>query len=475
MSSTENTSQISGNELYTAHDRMPHINSGTLGHVDHGKTTFTASITSVFSKMFPGINKSYAFDQIDKSPEEKARGITIQATTVEYTTDWTSSTLDAHPDLKARVATLLENGMSPRRHTSHVDCPGHADFIKNMVTGASQMDFAILVVSAVDGIMPQTREHILLASRVGVKRIAIFMNKLDVIPEDELELVDMVVSEIEDLLKKHGFPVGDMNNPNIAAADKLIIAKGSAMKALEGDAHFTKIIIEFFLNIDAYIATPPRLTDKPFFMSADGVLSISGRGTVVTGCINRGTITVGEEIEIVGRNDTAGLPVIKKAVVTGVEAFKKALKAGLAGDNVGILLRGVDREDVERGMFLVKPKSVTLSSGARISLVLLTKEEGGRHTPITSGYRPQLYYCTGNYAIELHIISIGEKAVDANASAMPGDYLEAYVSLNQSIPLIIGDGIAIREGGKTVGSGKIIDLIATKEDFDKLIAERVGK
>src|SRR5574337_1146850 len=326
----------------------PHVNVGTIGHVDHGKTTLTAAITMVLSKKFGGEAKSYA--QIDSAPEEKARGITINTAHVEYET--------------------------AKRHYAHVDCPGHADYVKNMITGAAQMDGAILVVSAADGPMPQTREHILLARQVGVPAIVVFLNKCDMV--DDKELLDLVEMEVRELLTKYKFP-----------GDKIPVIRGSALKALEGDAAWEKSIHELMDAVDSYIPLPPREIDKPFLMPVEDIFSISGRGTVVTGRVERGKVKVGEEIEIVGLR-----PEPFKRVVTGVEMFKKLLDEGQAGDNIGVLLRGTEKDDVERGMVLAKPGSITPHTKFKAETYILTKEEGGRHTPFFKGYRPQFYFRT---------------------------------------------------------------------------------
>ncbi len=385
----------------------PHCNIGTIGHVDHGKTTLTAAITTVLSKKGGAVAKAYG--DIDAAPEERARGITINTAHVEYQTD--------------------------ARHYAHVDCPGHADYVKNMITGAAQMDGAILVVSAADGPMPQTREHILLARQVGVPALVVFMNKVDMVQDEELlELVEM---EIRELLSKYEFP-----------GDDIPIIKGSALKALEGDTGplGEPAILELMKAVDEYIPQPERETDKPFLMPVEDVFSISGRGTVVTGRIERGIIKVGEEIEIVGLKPTV------KTTCTGVEMFRKLLDQGQAGDNVGILLRGTKREDVERGQVLAKPASITPHTKFEAEVYVLSKEEGGRHTPFFKGYRPQFYFRTTDVtgAVEL---PTGVEMV------MPGDNLKFVVTLISPIAMEEGLRFAIREGGRTVGAGVVTKVI----------------
>ena len=386
----------------------PHVNVGTIGHVDHGKTTLTAAITKVLSKQ--GLAQFTAYDQIDKAPEERERGITIATAHVEYQTK--------------------------NRHYAHVDCPGHADYIKNMITGAAQMDGAILVVSAADGPMPQTREHILLARQVGVPYIVVYLNKVDMLDDPELrELVEM---EVRDLLKKYDFP-----------GDKIPIVPGSALKALEGDA---SEIGEGSINklmdaIDSYIPTPQRSTDKPFLMPVEDVFSIAGRGTVATGRVERGKVKVGEEVEIVGLRETT------KTVVTGVEMFRKLLDEGLAGDNIGALLRGLKREDVERGQVLAKPGSITPHTKFKAQIYVLTKEEGGRHTPFFKGYRPQFYFRTTDVT--------GTVTLPANTEmVMPGDNVAIEVELITPIAMEKELRFAVREGGRTVGAGVVSEIIA---------------
>ena len=386
----------------------PHVNVGTIGHVDHGKTTLTAAITKVLAKQ--GLAQFTAYDQIDKAPEERERGITIATAHVEYQTK--------------------------NRHYAHVDCPGHADYIKNMITGAAQMDGAILVVSAADGPMPQTREHILLARQVGVPYIVVYLNKVDMLDDPELrELVEM---EVRDLLKKYDFP-----------GDKIPIVPGSALKALEGDA---SEIGEGSINklmdaIDSYIPTPQRSTDKPFLMPVEDVFSIAGRGTVATGRVERGKVKVGEEVEIVGLRETT------KTVVTGVEMFRKLLDEGMAGDNIGALLRGLKREDVERGQVLAKPGSITPHTKFKAQIYVLTKEEGGRHTPFFKGYRPQFYFRTTDVT--------GTVTLPANTEmVMPGDNVAIEVELITPIAMEKELRFAVREGGRTVGAGVVSEIIA---------------
>jgi elongation factor Tu len=385
----------------------PHVNVGTIGHVDHGKTTLTAAMTLVLSKLFGGEAKAY--DQIDAAPEEKARGITINTAHVEYETK--------------------------NRHYAHVDCPGHADYIKNMITGAAQMDGAILVVSAADGPMPQTREHILLARQVGVPYIVVFMNKADMV--DDKELLELVELEVRELLTKYEFP-----------GDKTPIIIGSALKAMEGDTSDMGegAIMKLAEALDSYIPQPVRITDKPFLMPVEDVFSISGRGTVVTGRVERGQIKVGEEIEIVGLKPTL------KTVCTGVEMFRKLLDEGQAGDNVGILLRGTKREEVERGQVLAKPTTITPHTKFTAEIYVLSKEEGGRHTPFFNGYRPQFYFRTTDVTGSIELAK-GTEMV------MPGDNVSITVALIQPIAMEEGLRFAIREGGKTVGAGVVAKVI----------------
>jgi len=385
----------------------PHVNVGTIGHVDHGKTTLTAAMTMILSKQFGGEAKSY--EQIDSAPEEKARGITINTAHVEYETK--------------------------NRHYAHVDCPGHADYVKNMITGAAQMDGAILVVSAADGPMPQTREHILLARQVGVPYIIVFMNKADMV--DDKELLELVEVEIRELLSKYDFP-----------GDQTPIVIGSALKAMEGDKGEMGegAIIKLAEALDAYIPTPKRVIDKPFLMPVEDVFSISGRGTVVTGRVERGVIKVGEEIEIVGLKPTI------KTVCTGVEMFRKLLDEGQAGDNVGILLRGTKREEVERGQVLAKPGTITPHTKFTAEVYVLSKEEGGRHTPFFNGYRPQFYFRTTDVTGSIELAK-GTEMV------MPGDNVSISVALIQPIAMEEGLRFAIREGGKTVGAGVVAKIV----------------
>jgi len=385
----------------------PHVNVGTIGHVDHGKTTLTAAITTVLSTKFGGEAKAY--DQIDAAPEEKARGITINTAHVEYETE--------------------------NRHYAHVDCPGHADYVKNMITGAAQMDGAILVVSAADGPMPQTREHILLARQVGVPYIIVFMNKADMV--DDKELLDLVEMEIRELLSKYEFP-----------GDDTPIVIGSALKALEGDKGDLGegAILKLAAALDSYIPEPKRALDGTFLMPVEDVFSISGRGTVVTGRVERGIIKVGEEIEIVGLKAT------QKTVCTGVEMFRKLLDQGQAGDNVGILLRGTKREEVERGQVLSKPGSITPHTKFTAEIYVLSKDEGGRHTPFFNGYRPQFYFRTTDVTGSIEL-------PQGTEMVMPGDNISITVSLIQPIAMEEGLRFAIREGGRTVGAGVVAKII----------------
>jgi elongation factor Tu len=385
----------------------PHVNVGTIGHVDHGKTTLTAALTKVMAELHGGEFKAY--DQIDKAPEEKARGITIATAHVEY--------------------------QSKERHYAHVDCPGHADYVKNMITGAAQMDGAILVVSAADGPMPQTREHILLARQVGVPYIVVFLNKADMV--DDAELLELVEMEVRELLSKYEFP-----------GDKTPIVKGSALKALEGDKSEIGVpaLLKLVEEMDKYIPVPKRLIDGAFLMPVEDVFSISGRGTVVTGRIERGIVKVNDEVEIVGIRPTT------KTTCTGVEMFRKLLDQGQAGDNVGVLLRGTKREEVERGQVLAKPGSITPHTQFEAEVYVLTKEEGGRHTPFFKGYRPQFYFRTTDVtgAVEL---PAGVEMV------MPGDNIKMTVELISPIAMEQGLRFAIREGGKTVGSGVVAKIL----------------
>jgi elongation factor Tu len=387
--------------------KKPHLNIGTIGHVDHGKTTLTAAITKVLEKQ--GKAKFMAYDQIDKAPEERERGVTINIAHVEYETD--------------------------KRHYAHVDCPGHADYIKNMITGAAQMDGAILVVSAADGPMPQTREHILLARQVGVPAIVVYLNKADMV--DDKELLDLVELEVRELLSKYKFP-----------GDDTPIVVGSALKALEGDT--SEIgegsIMKLMEAVDSFIQEPVRAIDKPFIMPVEDVFTISGRGTVVTGRVERGIIKVGEEIEIVGFRPT------QKTVATGVEMFRKLLDEGQAGDNIGVLLRGTKREEVERGQVLAKPGSITPHTKFNAEAYVLTKEEGGRHTPFFNGYRPQFYFRTTD-------VTGVVKLPQGTEMVMPGDNINAEIELITPVAMDEGLKFAIREGGKTVGAGIVTKII----------------
>ncbi|MCR8660722.1 elongation factor Tu [Paenibacillus endoradicis] len=386
----------------------PHVNIGTIGHVDHGKTTLTAAITTVLSKTYGGA--AIAFDQIDKAPEERERGITISTSHVEYET--------------------------PSRHYAHVDCPGHADYVKNMITGAAQMDGAILVVSATDGPMPQTREHILLSRQVGVPYIVVFLNKCDMV--DDEELLELVEMEIRDLLSEYDFP-----------GDDTPIVRGSAREALQNtDGPWAAKIIELFEQIDTYIPTPERDINKPFLMPVEDVFTITGRGTVATGRVERGEIKIGDEIEIIGLQEET-----RKSVVTGVEMFRKLLDYASAGDNVGALLRGVDRKDIERGQVLAKPGSVKPHTNFTAQIYVLTKEEGGRHKPFFTGYRPQFYFRTTDVT---GIINLPE----GSEMVMPGDNIEVTVELIAPIAVEDGTRFSIREGGRTVGAGAVASIQA---------------
>jgi len=384
----------------------PHVNIGTIGHVDHGKTTLTSAITMVLAKNDPTVQVR-SFDSIDNAPEEKERGITIATSHVEYSTK--------------------------NRHYAHVDCPGHADYIKNMITGAAQMDGAILVVSAADGPMPQTREHILLARQVGVPSIVVCLNKVDMV--DDPELLDLVELEVRELLSNYEFP-----------GDEVPVIRCSALKAMEGDEEAQKAILELMEAVDAYVPLPQRDIDKPFLMPIEDIFSISGRGTVVTGRVERGKIKVGEEIEIVGIRPTV------KRVVTGVEMFKKMLDEGQAGDNVGLLLRGTDKDEVERGQVIAKPGSITPHKKFKAEAYILTKEEGGRHTPFFTGYRPQFYFRTTDVT-GVTTLPEGVEMV------MPGDRVSLTIELITPIAMEAGLRFAIREGGRTVGAGAISEII----------------
>jgi elongation factor Tu len=385
----------------------PHMNIGTIGHIDHGKTTLTAAITKVLARENPKV-KFRAFDSIDNAPEEKARGITIAIAHVEYETK--------------------------NRHYAHVDCPGHADYIKNMITGAAQMDGAILVVAATDGPMPQTREHVLLARQVNVPSIVVYLNKCDAV--DDPELLELVEVEVRELLSKYQFP-----------GDKIPVIRGSALKALEGDEKWEKSIHELMDAVDSYIPMPAREIDKPFLMPVEDIFSISGRGTVVTGRVERGQVKVQEEIEIVGLR-----PEPFKRVVTGVEMFKKLLDSGQAGDNIGVLLRGTEKDEVERGMVLAKPGSITPHTKFKSSVYILTKEEGGRHTPFFSGYRPQFYFRTTDVT-GVATLPQGTEMV------MPGDSVNLEIELITPIAMEKGLRFAIREGGHTVGAGSVTEVL----------------
>jgi elongation factor Tu len=384
----------------------PHVNVGTIGHIDHGKTTLTAAITKVLNDKYGG-TEVRSFEQIDNAPEEKARGITIATSHVEYQT--------------------------PNRHYAHVDCPGHADYVKNMITGAAQMDGAILVVSAADGPMPQTREHILLARQVGVPYIVVFLNKVDMVDDDEL--LELVEVEVRDLLSEYEFP-----------GDDIPVISGSALKALEGDEEMEAKIVELAETLDSYIPEPERDLDKPFLMPVEDVFSITGRGTVATGRIEQGIIKTGETVEIVGIKDT------ENTVVTGVEMFRKILDEGRAGDNVGCLLRGTKREDIERGQVLSKPGSITPHTKFKSEVYVLKKEEGGRHTPFFSGYRPQFYFRTTDVTGVANL-------PEGTEMVMPGDNVQMEIELIQPIAMDAGLRFAIREGGRTVGSGIVTEVI----------------
>jgi elongation factor Tu len=384
----------------------PHVNVGTIGHIDHGKTTLTAAITKVLNERYGG-TEVRSFESIDNAPEEKARGITIATSHVEYQT--------------------------PNRHYAHVDCPGHADYVKNMITGAAQMDGAILVVSAADGAMPQTREHILLARQVGVPYIVVFLNKVDMV--DDPELLELVEVEIRDLLSEYEFPGDDI--PFVA---------GSALKALEGDEEYEAKIIELAEALDTYIPEPVRDLDKPFLMPVEDVFSITGRGTVATGRVEQGIVKTGETVEIVGIKATTS------TVVTGVEMFKKILDQGQAGDNVGCLLRGTKRDDIERGQVLCKPGSITPHTKFNAEVYVLKKEEGGRHTPFFTGYRPQFYFRTTD-------VTGVARLPEGTEMVMPGDNVQMEIELIQPIAMDQGLRFAIREGGRTVGSGVVAEVI----------------
>jgi elongation factor Tu len=385
----------------------PHVNVGTMGHIDHGKTTLTAAITKVLADRVGGANTMTDFAMIDKAPEERERGITIQIAHVEYETE--------------------------ARHYAHVDMPGHADYIKNMITGAAQVDGAILVVSAADGPMPQTREHVLLARQVGVPSIVVFLNKVDMV--DDEELLDLVELEVRDLLTEYEFP-----------GDDVPVVRGSALKALEGDDSASDQIMELMGQVDSFVPEPDRDTDKPFLMSIEDVFSITGRGTVVTGRIEQGILNVNEEVEIVGIHDT------QKTVATGIEMFRKLLDEGRAGDNVGVLLRGIGKDDVERGQVLAKPGSITPHTDFEAQVYVLTKEEGGRHNPFFPGYRPQFYFRTTDVTGSIEL-------PEGTQMIMPGDNTEMTVELIAPIAMDEGLRFAIREGGRTVGAGRVTKIL----------------
>ncbi|MDX6288013.1 MAG: elongation factor Tu [Frankiales bacterium] len=386
----------------------PHVNIGTIGHIDHGKTTLTAAITKVLHDAHPELNPFTPFDEIDKAPEEKARGITISIAHVEYQTD--------------------------NRHYAHVDCPGHADYIKNMITGAAQMDGAILVVSAADGPMPQTKEHVLLARQVGVPYIVVALNKADVV--DDEEILELVELEVRELLSQYEFP-----------GDDVPVVRVSALKALEGDAKWGESILELMAAVDASIAEPVREIDKPFLMPIEDVFTITGRGTVVTGRVERGVVNVNETVEIVGIQEA-----VQSTTVTGVEMFRKLLDQGMAGDNVGLLLRGTKREDVERGQVVCKPGSITPHTQFEAQVYILSKDEGGRHTPFFNNYRPQFYFRTTDVT---GVVNLPE----GTEMVMPGDNTEMTVDLIQPIAMEEGLRFAIREGGRTVGAGRVIKIL----------------
>jgi elongation factor Tu len=385
----------------------PHVNIGTIGHIDHGKTTLTAAITKTLAKNNPKV-KVRDFDSIDNAPEEKARGITIATSHVEYET--------------------------PNRHYAHVDCPGHADYIKNMITGAAQMDGAILVVAATDGPMPQTREHILLARQVGVPYIVVALNKVDMV--EDAELLELVELEVRELLSKYQFP-----------GDDLPIVRVSALGALNGEEKWTKSVEELMAAVDAYVPVPERVTDKPFLMPIEDIFSIQGRGTVVTGRIETGICKVGEEMEIVGFRDT------RKTVITGIEMFKKLLDEGRAGDNTGLLLRGIEKNDVERGQVIAKPGSIKPHTKFKGEVYVLSKDEGGRHTPFFNGYRPQFYFRTTD-------VTGVAKLPEGTEMVMPGDNVQLEVELITPVAMAKGLRFAIREGGRTVGAGTVAEVVA---------------
>ena len=385
----------------------PHVNIGTIGHIDHGKTTLTAAITKVLHDAYPDLNAASAFDMIDKAPEERQRGITISISHVEYQTE--------------------------HRHYAHVDCPGHADYIKNMITGAAQMDGAILVVAATDGPMPQTREHVLLARQVGVPALVVALNKCDMV--DDEELIELVEMEVRELLSEYEFP-----------GDDIPVVRVAAFPALQGDEKWGKSILELMAAVDEAIPTPERETDKPFLMPVEDVFTITGRGTVITGRIERGVVKVNEEVEIIGIREKA-----QKSTVTGVEMFRKLLDEGQAGENVGLLLRGTKREDIERGMVVIKPGTTTPHTNFEASVYILAKEEGGRHTPFFDNYRPQFYFRTTDVT---GVVTLPE----GTEMVMPGDNTEMSVELIQPIAMDEGLRFAIREGGRTVGAGRVVKI-----------------
>ena len=385
----------------------PHVNIGTIGHIDHGKTTLTAAITKVMHDKFPDLNEASAFDMIDKAPEERQRGITISISHVEYQTE--------------------------ARHYAHVDCPGHADYIKNMITGAAQMDGAILVVAATDGPMPQTREHVLLARQVGVPALVVALNKCDMV--DDEELIELVEMEVRELLSEYEFD-----------GDNIPVVRVAAFPALQGDEKWGKSVLELMAAVDEAIPTPERETDKPFLMPVEDVFTITGRGTVITGRIERGIVKVNEEVEIIGIRDVA-----QKSTVTGVEMFRKLLDEGQAGENVGLLLRGTKREDIERGMVVIKPGTTTPHTNFEASVYILSKDEGGRHTPFFNNYRPQFYFRTTDVT---GVVTLPE----GTEMVMPGDNTEMSVELIQPIAMDEGLRFAIREGGRTVGAGRVVKI-----------------
>ena len=386
----------------------PHVNVGTIGHVDHGKTTLTSAITTILSKQPGNKTKAYKFDEIDNAPEEKERGVTINISHLEYETE--------------------------KRHYAHIDAPGHQDYIKNMITGAAQMDGAILVISAADGPMPQTREHVILARQVNVPAIVVFLNKCDTV--DDKEIIDLVEADVRELLKKYQYP-----------GDEVPVIRGSALKALEGDAEAEKSILELMKAVDEYIPEPKRDTEKPFLMPIEDVFAIKGRGTVVTGRVERGKLTVNEEVEIVGLRET------KKTVATGLEMFRKTLDETQAGDNVGVLLRGIEKTDVERGQVLAKPGTITPHTEFEAEVYILSKEEVGRHTPFFTGYKPQFYVKTADVTGEVTL-------PEGIEMVMPGDNAKMKVKLIQAVAMEEGVRFAIREGGSTVGAGVITKIIA---------------